>query len=181
MIAEGSRTGACQVAASASGHRPGRSAPSNLARTPGRHCRVLGLDQAARTLRRVSAEQWGTACLRNPQYVEVQRATCYTRLGEARAADRLWSQIIPSAPTAARRDVGVWTARQATAVAKGGEPERAVELSRSAVRIALDTGSARARRELGTVETAMRPWQAEAIGRDLAEVLAPVTEGRDHG
>ena len=139
------------------------------------------LDQAARTLRRVSEEQWGTACLRNPQYVEVQRATCYTRLGEAREADRLWSQIIPSAPTAARRDVGVWTARQAAAVAKGGEPERAVELSRSAVRIALDTGSARARRELGTVEMAMRPWQAEAIGRDLAEVLAPVTEGRDDG
>jgi transcriptional regulator with XRE-family HTH domain/ribosomal protein L18E len=135
------------------------------------------LDQAGRTLRRVSDEQWGTACLRNPQYVEVQRATCYTRLGHARDADRLWSQIIPQAPASARRDVGVWTARQAVAVAKGGEPERAVELSRSAVRIALDTGSARARRELGAVERAMAPWQAEAVGRDLAEVLAPVTGG----
>ncbi len=139
------------------------------------------LDQADRTLRRVSEEQWGTACLRNPQYVEVQRATCYTRLGHAKDAARLWSQILPQASSAARRDVGVWTARHAVAAAMGGEPEQAVELSRSAVQIMLDTGSARARRELGTVDRAMTPWQAEAVGRDLAEVLAPVVEGRGHG
>ncbi|MFE5709579.1 hypothetical protein ACFQ7J_01925 [Streptomyces sp. NPDC056501] len=43
--------------------------------------------------------------------------------------------------------------------------------------IAVETGSARMRRELTDLERAMRPWQDAPVGRDLAEALAPVTEG----
>lgn len=136
------------------------------------------LDKADRLVNRVDVEAWGTACLRTPNYVEVQRATCYGRLGLARDADRLWQQIIPAAPSTSRRDVGVWSARQAVASAALREPERAVELARGAVGVALETGSARARRELGAVDAAMSPWQAEPVGQDLAEVLAPIGEGR---
>ncbi|MGW2292294.1 helix-turn-helix domain-containing protein [Streptomyces phaeochromogenes] len=136
------------------------------------------LDKAGRLVDRVDVEVWGTACLRTPNYVEVQRATCYGRLGLARDADRLWQQVIPAAPATARRDVGVWSARQASASAALGEPERAVDLARSAVGVVLETGSARALRELGAVDAAMSPWQAEPIGQDLAEVLAPIGEGR---
>ncbi|MFB0631904.1 hypothetical protein [Streptomyces sp. AB3(2024)] len=32
-------------------------------------------------------------------------------------------------------------------------------------------------RELATLERAMRPWHDAPVGRDLAEILAPVTEG----
>jgi hypothetical protein len=136
------------------------------------------LDKAGRLVDRVDVEVWGTACLRTPNYVEVQRATCYGRLGLARDADQLWQQVIPEAPATARRDVGVWSARQAAASAVLGQPERAVDLARRAVGVVLETGSARARRELGAVDAAMSPWQADAVGQDLAEALAPIAEGR---
>lgn len=136
------------------------------------------LDEAGRLVEQVDVEVWGTACLRTPNYVEVQRATCYGRLGLALDADRLWQQIIPTASSTSRRDVGVWSARQAVASAALREPERAVELARHAVGVALETGSARACRELRAVDIAMTPWQAEPIGQDLAEVLAPIGKGR---
>ncbi|WP_190122791.1 Twin-arginine translocation pathway signal [Streptomyces inusitatus] len=136
------------------------------------------LDTASRLLDRVDVEEWGTACLRTPNYVEVQRATCYGRLGLAHEAHRLWQQIIPAAPATSRRDVGVWSARQAVASAALGEPERAVGLARHAADVVLATGSARAVKELWAVATAMSPWQAEPVGQDLAEVLAPIGVGR---
>ncbi|WP_240634692.1 MULTISPECIES: helix-turn-helix domain-containing protein [Streptomyces] len=135
------------------------------------------LDKAARLLGRVDVEVWGTACLRTPHYVEVQRATCYGRLGLAHEAEHVWQQVIPSAPPTSRRDVGVWTGRQAMAAAAMREPERAVELARHAAGIVVETGSERARRELAALEVAMAPWQAERIGQDLAEVLAPIGKG----
>lgn len=135
------------------------------------------LDRAGCLLDAVDVEAWGTACLRTPHYVEVQRATCYGRLGLAREADRLWQQIIPSAPSTSRRDVGVWTGRQAVAAAALRQPERAVELARHAAEIVVETGSERARRELAAVEAVMAPWQAEPIGQALAEVLAPIGKG----
>ncbi len=142
------------------------------------------LDKAARLVDQVDVEVWGTACQRTAGYVDVQRATCYGRLGLADDADRLWQQIIPAAPTTARRDVGVWSARHAVVAAAQGEPERAVELARRAADIAVGTGSARARRELSAVVTVMAPWHADPIGQELVEVLAPVineeTRG-DHG
>ncbi|MFV2172376.1 hypothetical protein ACFHW2_11660 [Actinomadura sp. LOL_016] len=125
---------------------------------------------------RVDEEQWGTACRRTPGYVEVQRATCYGRLGLHDEADRLWRQLIPKDPGTARRDVGVWTARHATVRALAKDPDHAVELAARAAGLAVATGSARAVRELGALERAMEPWKDAAVGRDLAEVLAPAKE-----
>ncbi len=65
-----------------------------------------------------------------------------------------------------------------------GEPDRAVELARRAADIAVETGSARARRELAVVAEAMAPWRADPVGEELTAVLAPVINeevGRDHG
>jgi dienelactone hydrolase len=135
------------------------------------------LDAAGELIDQVDVEVWGTACLRTPHYVEVQRATCYGRLGLAREALGVWQQVIPAAPSNARRDVGVWMARQATLSASLREPERTVELARHAVKVALETGSARVRRELATTEITMTPWQAEPVGQDFAEALAPISEG----
>jgi transcriptional regulator with XRE-family HTH domain len=134
------------------------------------------LDAAGHLIDQVDVEVWGTACLRTPHYVEVQRATCYGRLGLASEALRVWQQIIPAAPSNARRDIGVWMARQATLSASLREPEQTVELARHAVKVALETGSARVRRELATTEVTMTPWQAEPVGQDFAEVLAPISE-----
>jgi len=135
------------------------------------------LDAAGRLLGQVDTEAWGTACLRTPHYIEVQRATCYGRLGLASEALRAWQQIIPAAPSTARRDIGVWIARQATLAASLQEPEQTVELARHAVKVALETGSARVRRELAAAEATMTPWQDEPVGQDFAEALAPISEG----
>jgi hypothetical protein len=134
------------------------------------------LDKAERLVGSVDVEAWGTACLRTPNYVEVQRATCYGRLGLVGEANKLWEQIIPAAPSGARRDIGVWSARQAAAAAALHEPERAVDLTRQAAGVILETGSVRARKELAAVQAAMLPWQAQPVGKQLADAPAPINE-----
>lgn len=136
------------------------------------------IDGADRLLPRVDDDlPWGNACRRTPGYLEVQRATCYGRLGLGTEASALWDQVLTAVPGTARRDRGVYMARHATAAATAREPEQAVEIAREVATIAVETRSARMRRELVTLERAMRPWQDAPVGRDLAEVLAPVTEG----
>ncbi len=136
------------------------------------------IDTANGLIHRVDDDlPWGNACRRTPGHLEVQRATCYGRLGLAREAGLLWSQILDAVPSTARRDRGVYLARQATAAAAGREPDQALEIARSAAAIAVETRSVRLARELATLERAMRPWQDAVVGRDLAEILAPVTEG----
>ncbi|MEU2134838.1 Twin-arginine translocation pathway signal [Streptomyces sp. NPDC018352] len=135
------------------------------------------IDQADRLLPRVDDDlPWGNACRRTPGYLEVQRATCYGRLGLGAEAGALWSQVLAVVPETARRDRGVYMARQAAAAAAVREPDQAVEIARTVATIAIETRSARMRRELVALERAMRPWQDAPVGRDLAEILEPVTE-----
>ncbi|MEU5426299.1 Twin-arginine translocation pathway signal [Streptomyces olivoreticuli] len=134
------------------------------------------IDKATSVLACVNDElPWGNACRRTPGYLEVQRATCYGRLGLGGEARALWSQVLADVPVTARRDRGVYLARYATAAAVDRQPEQAVEVAREAVRIAVDTGSTRMHRELGLLEAAMKPWQDAAVGHELGDVLAPVT------
>ncbi|WP_251052667.1 MULTISPECIES: Twin-arginine translocation pathway signal [unclassified Streptomyces] len=136
------------------------------------------LDRADRLLPSVDDDlPWGNACRRTPGYLEVQRATCYGRLGLGAEAGSLWTQVLAGVPETARRDRGVYMARQATAAAAAREPDQAVEIARTVAIIAVETRSARMRRELVTLERAMRPWHDAPVGRDLTEILAPVTEG----
>jgi hypothetical protein len=136
------------------------------------------IDTADGLLGRVDDDlPWGNACRRTPGYLEVQRATCYGRLGLGREAVALWGQVLAAVPATARRDRGVYLARHATAAAAAREPDHAVEIAREAAVIATETRSARVLRELATLERAMRPWHDAPVGRDLAEVLAPVNEG----
>nr|WP_256062166.1 Twin-arginine translocation pathway signal [Streptomyces sp. ScaeMP-e83] len=135
------------------------------------------LDRADRLLSSVDDDlPWGNACRRTPGYLEVQRATCYGRLGLGAEAGSLWTQVLAGVPETARRDRRVYMARQATAAAAAREPDQAVEIATVAT-IAVETRSARMRRELVTLERAMHPWHDAPVGRDLAEILAPVTEG----
>lgn len=113
---------------------------------------------------------WGSACL-TPNYLDVQRATCYVRLGMAKDALRLWERILPQLPTSARRDVGVFRARQAQALAACGEPEQASYLATGVIELAEQTGSVRMRRELQALRERMKPWADQPPGRKLAERL----------
>ncbi|MYY12599.1 Twin-arginine translocation pathway signal [Streptomyces sp. SID4919] len=120
---------------------------------------------------------WGNACKRTPGYLEVQRATCYGRLGLGREANSLWGQLLTAVPATARRDLGVYLARHATAAATAQEPDQALEIAKKATAIVLETRSARMQGELGRLEKAMRPWHEAPVGRALTEVLAPLAEG----
>ncbi|MEJ8651015.1 hypothetical protein WKI65_23730 [Streptomyces sp. MS1.AVA.3] len=115
---------------------------------------------------------WGSAAARNARYFEVQRATCYGRLGLHHEAVRIWEQINATMPATARRDTGVFLARQATSYASTGEPEHAVPLARQSSAIARETGSARHRQELGVLRAAMQPWATTRIGREFDQAIA---------
>ncbi|MCW8095838.1 Twin-arginine translocation pathway signal [Streptomyces tauricus] len=119
---------------------------------------------------------WGNACRRTPGYLEIQRATCYGRLGLGGEAASLWDQVLAVVPETARRDRGVYLARYATAAAGAGEPDQALEIAQSAAQIAVETQSARMRRELATLQDVMKPWRDAPVGRDLTAALKPVVE-----
>ena len=55
---------------------------------------------------------WGNAP-RTPLYLEIQRASCYTRLGMGDEAVRLWDQVMP---LVSRQSSGVFNARRAGAL-----------------------------------------------------------------
>jgi hypothetical protein len=130
------------------------------------------LDEAAGLLDMVDDEYpWGGNC-RTPCYVDVQRATIAGRLGRAREALDMWHMVIPGIPVSSRRDLGVYRARQAQAFAAAGEPDQAAEVASEVAPIAVETGSARMRAELGVLRTLMKPWRGEQADRVLEEALA---------
>jgi hypothetical protein len=70
-----------------------------------------------------------------------------------------------------RRDVGVFRARQAQALAVRGEPEQVVRIAAEVVTLAEETGSARMVRELQGLQARMRPWAQHPVGRELDLML----------
>lgn len=133
------------------------------------------LDEAEALLEAVDDEYpWG-AC-RSPRYIDVQRATVWTRLGRTRDAMKLWEEIIPDIPVSESRDRGVFSARHAQALAAAGEPEQAVAIVAAIPPVAIKTGSARMRAELFTLQKRMEPWRRESPGRALEELLSGFSE-----
>jgi hypothetical protein len=132
------------------------------------------LDEAAGLIDAVDdVYPWGGNC-RTPRYIDVQRATVCARLGRTDEAIDLWEQVIPDIPVSSRRDLGVYRARQAHALAAGGEPEQAVAIAREVAPLVASTGSARMRAELTGLRQPMKPWKNEPPGRALEEVLAGI-------
>jgi hypothetical protein len=133
------------------------------------------LDQAAELVDQVDDEHpWGNACHRSPGYIDVQRATAYLRLGCYRDAVALWDQILGTAPGSARRDNGVFWARQASALAAVAEPERVVQIVTATAAVVQDTGSARLRQELKAIPRRATAWAGTAPGRELAEIISQI-------
>jgi hypothetical protein len=112
---------------------------------------------------------WG-ACTA-PHWLDTQRATVWTRLGRHQEASALWGQVIPALPASSRRDIGVYHARHAQALAGCGEPEQAVNAARLAVPVAAASGSARMRTELHALRQRMEPWRGGQPWRDLDDTL----------
>ncbi|GAA4205793.1 helix-turn-helix domain-containing protein [Microbispora amethystogenes] len=131
------------------------------------------LDRAAVLVDRVDDEYpWGNACRRTLGYIDVQRATAYVRLGAYREAVALWDRILGTAPESARRDNGVFWARQAAALAAVPEPERVVQITSAAASVVGGTGSARLRKEIKAVSRHATAWASTGPGRELAAIVA---------
>lgn len=97
-------------------------------------------------------------------YIELQRATCWLRLGHPRRAVELYEVTLPSLPSVYRRDHGVALSRYSAAHLAAGHAEQAASIASDALTIALDVGSQRTLHEV------------QIIGRRLAmqRGLAPV-------
>jgi hypothetical protein len=135
------------------------------------------LDAAEGLIPRVDDDRpWGNSCRRTPRHADVSRATCWGRTGSAAdAADaaRLWDEILGGMSPDARRDNAVFAARQASALARVPDPDRAVDLAEKAA-AAAGTGSARLRRELLAIPGHARGWLPTPAGRRLREIVASV-------
>jgi hypothetical protein len=135
------------------------------------------LDQAAALVPRVDDEQpWGNSCRRTPHHVDVTRATCWGRTGDAkdaRDAARLWEAILGEMSPDARRDNAVFAARHASALARVPDPDAAIDAAERAA-AAAGTGSARLRREVLAIPGNAREWLPTRQGRRLREIVASV-------
>ncbi|MFC6084371.1 hypothetical protein [Sphaerisporangium aureirubrum] len=131
------------------------------------------LDEAATLADQLEDDDrmWGNAC-RTPNYVEIQRATCYGRLGLTSGALTLWDQILPAMPPSARRDIGVFLARQAAALAAVPDPEWATVVVREAMAHLHRIGSVRQRAALREIPARMGAWADSTQGRVMTEMLA---------
>ncbi|MBL1120524.1 Twin-arginine translocation pathway signal [Streptomyces sp. 110] len=122
------------------------------------------LDRAGRLIDRIDDDHpWGVAT-KTPLYLEIQRATCYSRMQLGAEAVRLWEQVMPSAEW---RNSGVFAARQASALADSRRPDEAVAALEAAVHVAEEVESARLRRELTTAWERLAPWHLAAQGQEV--------------
>ncbi|MEE4541635.1 hypothetical protein V2S66_06570 [Streptomyces sp. V4-01] len=90
-----------------------------------------------------------------PAYIEIQRANCWTDLGEPLRAVELLEAALATLPRVYRNDRSVYLARLARAYARAGEPESAADTATRALAIVQQTGSARTLAELDSVASAM--------------------------
>jgi hypothetical protein len=140
--------------------------------------RLLG-DAASLTGQISDDYPWGTCTA--PHWIDTQRATVWTRLGRHREAAELWGQVIPGLPASTRRDIGVYHARHAQALAGTGEPEQAVAVALGAVPIAVQSGSARIRGELIELRRGLEAWRGGQAWRDLDEAMQALPRTRKAG
>ncbi|MBZ4321133.1 hypothetical protein [Streptomyces huiliensis] len=104
-----------------------------------------------------------------PEYVEIQRATCRSGLGEPEKAIAAFQAQLAGLPPIYRNDRGVYLARLARAYTCAGEHGQAVGTATQALTIASQTGSARTMAELTAVADAVR---AHCTDQEVSTFLA---------
>jgi tetratricopeptide (TPR) repeat protein/transcriptional regulator with XRE-family HTH domain len=113
--------------------------------------------------------QWGVWL--DAAYIEVHRAQSLSALGEHRAAADGFRNAIKQLPAGFHRDRGVYLAREAVALAGAGEPEEAAAKGLQALRIGVETGSARITRELARLDTDLGGWHKVVTVSEFKDAL----------
>lgn len=102
----------------------------------------------------------------------VLSACCYTEAGKPHQAVQLFGDVLAGG-TLSRRDSGLFGARQAKALALGGEPDEAATVAATAVTVARETRSERTMNVVVEVVRALDPWRNRPSVRMLNDVLMP--------
>jgi tetratricopeptide (TPR) repeat protein len=97
----------------------------------------------------------GSFC--TPAYLEMQRGTCWLRLGYPSRAVSAYETAIRSLPPAYRRDCGVALSGKAAALAAANDPDQAALTARQALNIAWDCGSGRIMGMVTSVASGLAP------------------------
>jgi len=111
----------------------------------------------------------GRYCI--PSYIEIQRATCWLRLGSPKHAIELFDTELGKLPRVHRRDRGVYLARLGLAYAMDEQPERAAVLGREALETAKATGSGRIIEELRPLRSEIARWRKLPAVTPVYQVL----------
>lgn len=106
-----------------------------------------------------------------PEFIEIQRATCWLALREPGRAVSLFEQGLAGLPSVHRRDRGVYLARLAGAHADSDDVDAATQRAREALEVVATTGSHRIVAELANLRPTLERWQDRP---DVAELSSAV-------
>lgn len=107
-----------------------------------------------------------------PAYIELQRATCWLRLGQPARAIAVFERELAGLPEVHRRDRGVYLAQLAAAYAADRRPEEAARAAWEALTITRLTGSARGAAGIGQAWRALTPWHRHRPIDELGQAIA---------
>ncbi|MEA2618839.1 MAG: hypothetical protein QOE72_4622 [Chloroflexota bacterium] len=107
-----------------------------------------------------------------PQFVEIQRATCWMELGRPERAVDLFEAELLRLPAVHRRDRGVYLSRLACAHATTGNPDGAAVNARQALEIVGTTGSDRIRKELHQLQPRLARWRELPAVAEVYDVMS---------
>ncbi|BDT97554.1 hypothetical protein [Nocardia sputorum] len=102
----------------------------------------------------------------------VRSACCYTEAGKPHQAVQLFGDVLAGG-TLSKRYSGLFGARQAKALALGGEPYEAATVAATAVTVARKTRSERTMNVVVEVVRALDPWRNRPSVRMLIDILMP--------
>ena len=128
------------------------------------------LDQALELATADVGDGPGRYC--SPEFVEIQRASCWLILGQPGRAVALLEQELTRLPAVHRRDRGVYLARLAGAYAATDDVDAAALNARQALEIVGATGSRRIVAELSKLRPSLERWQDVAGVSELSTAVA---------
>lgn len=129
---------------------------------------LRALEAAMREVHRPNAEPHALSTYCTPEYVAMESAASWAKLGQSTLAIPVLERALKTWPATQRRDQGLCQARLAHAYAAIREPERAAQIGHQAVATVRTAMSARAVRELGGVRETLMPWRRQ---QDVAELM----------
>jgi transcriptional regulator with XRE-family HTH domain len=114
-----------------------------------------------------------------PGYLTMHEASGWARLNEPARAVASYQRGLADWPNEFRRDQGVYYGRLACAHAGAGTPEKAADVGRRALDIAVGTGSARILAELKPLQAALTAWRKLPLVKSFTADLGQVLSGQE--